>query len=52
MCLKLSLTLPLSVYKGEGTRTPQLTIDYHYTSDQLAAFFACHLSLVTLHFRK
>ena len=30
MRLKLFLTLTLSLYKGEGTRTPQLTIDYHY----------------------
>jgi len=30
MHLKLSLTLLLSLYKGEATRTPQLTIDQHY----------------------
>jgi hypothetical protein len=33
---KLSLTLPLSLYKGEATRTPQLTIMQHYRSIQPA----------------
>jgi len=30
MRLKLSLTVPLSLYKGEATRMVQLTIDYHH----------------------
>ena len=45
MRLKLSLTLSLSLYKGEATRMRQLTIADHYSVPKYERKLACQCGI-------